>query len=203
MTDQSSDTKNKIIEVARLLFASQGFEGTSVRDIAKAAGVNIASLNYHFTNKENLFTEILRLGYAECSNEMRRFYSEENPKLEDVLVHLFRYFKEKSHDLISYFKMMMSAQHSHHMTSQGTEDENIGPPGGKVIFEAILKEINNPRVSEEDLHWAIKCLFNQVIHSSIMYNCCFKQNTLPYTSIEDIEKSIRRLCRLVLKDLSH
>ena len=58
MTDQSTDTKQKIMEVARVLFANQGFEGTSVREIAKAAEVNIASVNYHFSNKENLFAGV-------------------------------------------------------------------------------------------------------------------------------------------------
>ncbi len=76
----------------------------------------------------------------------------------------------------------------------------IGPPGGKVIVEAILKEVGG-NVSEEDQHWALKCLFSHVIHSSIMYNCCFKQNNIPYTTNADIEKSIRRLCRVVIEDL--
>lgn len=188
------------MEVARILFANQGFEGTSVREIAKGAEVNIASVNYHFTNKENLFNEILNLGYVDCSNEIRAFYELNNPKLEDVLVHVFHYFSHKSHDLLTYFKMMMSTQHSHKMAAQGTEDEMLGPPGGKVIVEAILKEVGS-NVSDEDQHWALKCLFSHVIHTSLMYNCCFKHNNIPYTTDEDIDKSIRRLCRVVVQDL--
>jgi len=42
----SDDTKDKIIKAAKILFASKGYEGTSVRDIAKAAEVNVASVNY-------------------------------------------------------------------------------------------------------------------------------------------------------------
>ena len=94
----------------------------------------------------------------------------------------------------------MSTQHSHHMTAKGTEDEMLGPPGGSVIVEALKKEVGET-ISEEDLHWAMKCLFSHVIHTSLMYNCCFKQNNIPYTSDTDIEKSIRRLCRVVLQDL--
>jgi AcrR family transcriptional regulator len=200
MADHSTDSKHKIMEVARVLFANQGFEGTSVREIAKAADVNIASVNYYFTNKENLFAGVIRLGYVDCSVYLRAYYDTEQPKLDDLLVHLFNYFSLKSHDLVSFFKMMMSTQHSHHMASHGTEDEMIGPPGGKVIVEAILKEVGG-NVSEEDQHWALKCLFSHVIHSSLMYNCCFKQNNIPYTTNEDIEKSIRRLCRVVIEDL--
>lgn len=133
MTDQSTDTKNKIIEVARVLFAEQGFEGTSVREIAKSAEVNIASVNYHFNNKENLFNEILRASYLECSCAIRAFYEKENPKVEDILIHIFRYFTENSHDLITFFKMMMSSQHSHKMVCQGPDtDERFGPPGINV-----------------------------------------------------------------------
>ena len=200
MNESSSDTKHKIMEVARVLFANHGFEGASIREIAKEANVNVASINYHFSNKENLFTEILRMGYVECSQSMRLLYNTQQPMLEDLLVHFFRYFLNKSHDLISYFKMMMSTQHSHHLTSQGTGDELLGPPGGHVIVEAIMKEVGGS-LPQEDLHWALKCLFSHVTHNSLMYNCCFKDNTIPFTTIDDIEKSIRRLCRVVVKDL--
>jgi AcrR family transcriptional regulator len=200
MTDQSNDTKIKIMEAARVLFASQGFEGTSIREIAKAAEVNLASVNYHFNNKEKLFTEILHRGYSECSEHMREFYNSHHPTLEEALVHLFHYFLNKSHDLVSYFKMMMSAQHSHNMAAQGTEDEHLGPPGAKVITEALIKEIG-PHITEEDVHWAIKSLFSHVTHIALMYSCCFKDNQLPFTKIPDLEKNLRRLCRVVIKEL--
>lgn len=199
MTDNSTDTKNKVLDVARILFAKQGFEGTSVRDIAKEAEVNVASINYHFNNKENLFSEILRIGYTECSTELRSFYDCEQPKLEDLLLHLFRYFI-KSHDLLAYFKMMMSAQHSHHMVSANTEDGEMGPPGAKVIVESILKEVDN-KLSQEDLHWALKTLFSHIVHTSIMFNCCFKESKIPFTSLPDLEKNIQRLTRVVLLEL--
>lgn len=201
MTDQSIDTKQKILDVARVLFAEQGFEGTSVREIAKRAEVNIASLNYHFSNKENLFNEILKMSYLECSQEIRQFYERENPKLEDVLVHVFRFFTYKSHDLITFFKMMMSTQHSDKMTCHGQgEDEKFGPPGGSVIIEAIQKEVG-ATLSEEDQHFAVKSLFSHVVHMSLMSKCWFKKNNIPYTSEAHIEKNIRRLCQVVLNEL--
>ena len=44
-----------IIESAIDLFSIKGFEGTSVREIAKKAGVNVAMINYYFVSKEKLF----------------------------------------------------------------------------------------------------------------------------------------------------
>lgn len=44
----------QIMEAAEKLFADKGFEGTSVRDIAEGAGVNLAMISYYFGSKEKL-----------------------------------------------------------------------------------------------------------------------------------------------------
>jgi AcrR family transcriptional regulator len=56
---QGSARKQAIIEAARPLFAQNGFHGTSVRDIAKAADVSEALLYKHFPSKEALYDEML------------------------------------------------------------------------------------------------------------------------------------------------
>jgi AcrR family transcriptional regulator len=201
MNDLSLETKSKIMDAARVLFALQGFEGTSIREIASQADVNVASVNYHFTNKEKLFSEILRSGYLECSQTMRNYFNLESPQLEDLLVYMFNYFSVKSHDLLTYFKMMMSGKHSHHMTAYGTEDEMLGPPGGKVIADCIQKELKKS-LGPNELAWAVRTLFTHVTHTSILYQCCFHENKIPFTELADLELGIRRLTRLVLQDLS-
>lgn len=195
MTDQSNDTKNKIMEVARVLFATHGFEGTSVREIARVAEVNVASLNYHFSSKEKLFHEILRQGHADCSADIKAM-SEKGLSLEELQVEIFRYFQTKSHDLMSHFKMMMSTEQKMIVP----EGEDPGPPGGIFVVEKILSEAGHS-VSEEDLHWALKTLFSHTVHMSLMYNCCFKNNDVPFSGREDIEKGIRRLTKIVLREL--
>ena len=49
-----SDKQLQIIETAEKLFSSKGYDGTSVRDIADEAGVNIAMISYYFGSKEKL-----------------------------------------------------------------------------------------------------------------------------------------------------
>jgi AcrR family transcriptional regulator len=49
-----SDKQIQIMEAAERLFADHGFSGTSVRDIAEAAGVNLAMISYYFGSKEKL-----------------------------------------------------------------------------------------------------------------------------------------------------
>lgn len=46
------------MDSAELLFSRKGFDGTSVRDIAEAAGFNTAMISYYFGSKEKLMEEI-------------------------------------------------------------------------------------------------------------------------------------------------
>lgn len=52
-------TRDRIIEAAEVLFAVNGYDGTSLRDITEQAGVNVAAVNYHFGSKENLLADLL------------------------------------------------------------------------------------------------------------------------------------------------
>ena len=57
----------QIILTAERLFANKGFDGTSVRDIADEAGVNIAMISYYFGSKEKLMEAIFeeRIGHVQ------------------------------------------------------------------------------------------------------------------------------------------
>ena len=53
------DTKKKILEVSLELFAQKGFDGVSVREIAKAVGVRESALYKHYKNKEDILDKIV------------------------------------------------------------------------------------------------------------------------------------------------
>lgn len=53
------DKKEHIMTHAIQLFADKGFEATSIRDLAKAADVNVAMVNYYFGSKEKLIEAIV------------------------------------------------------------------------------------------------------------------------------------------------
>ncbi|MCW8092205.1 TetR/AcrR family transcriptional regulator [Alteromonas sp. ASW11-130] len=56
----STKTKVRILNAAEMLFAEQGFQQTSMRQITSQAEVNLASVNYHFGNKKNLIQSVLK-----------------------------------------------------------------------------------------------------------------------------------------------
>lgn len=56
----AQDTRTRLIESAILHFASKGFDGTGIREIAKSANANSALVAYHFCGKEGLYVEALK-----------------------------------------------------------------------------------------------------------------------------------------------
>lgn len=60
-----SDTRKRLLEVAGEEFATHGFRNATIRDICKKADANIAAVNYHFGDKAQLYSEVLRQYAAE------------------------------------------------------------------------------------------------------------------------------------------
>ncbi|MFV0430943.1 MAG: TetR/AcrR family transcriptional regulator [Alphaproteobacteria bacterium] len=52
-------TRQKILTQAEKLFATQGYGKTMAKDIAQKAGVDLASINYHFGSKDGLYQAVL------------------------------------------------------------------------------------------------------------------------------------------------
>src|ERR1700760_1239923 len=60
MSRPRSDTRERIQDVARELFASQGVQRTSLQDIADKLGLTKPALYYHFTSREDLVRSIVQ-----------------------------------------------------------------------------------------------------------------------------------------------
>jgi AcrR family transcriptional regulator len=67
---QPAGTRERILEAALPLFAARGFDGTSTRQVAQAAGVNVATLAYHFEGKEGLYREVITRLHADLAAAM-------------------------------------------------------------------------------------------------------------------------------------
>jgi len=73
-------TKAAVFGAAERLFALNGFQNVSVRDITAEAGVNLASVNYHFGSKDALLFEIFRRRTSELNRERARMLHEANER---------------------------------------------------------------------------------------------------------------------------
>lgn len=60
MPVESQETHERILSAGEKLFAEHGFDGTTLRQITRLAGANLAAVNYHHGDKESLYLEIIR-----------------------------------------------------------------------------------------------------------------------------------------------
>ena len=97
------DKKQTIIEAAMELFADKGFEGTSIRELAAKAGVNIAMVNYYFGSKEKLF---------EAMVEEKSTYFRE--RLNSVLIDESKNELQKIDTIIEDYVNRITSQHKYH-----------------------------------------------------------------------------------------
>lgn len=67
-----TEGRQLILDTAARLFREEGYASTSLRDIAAECGVTTGSLYHHFGSKEEIVTEVLRIGVVRVSDEVRR-----------------------------------------------------------------------------------------------------------------------------------
>lgn len=64
---RSLETRARVLDAAEKLFAERGFDGASLRDMAKLAGVHLAQVNFHGGAKEDLFFTVVARRAGELS----------------------------------------------------------------------------------------------------------------------------------------
>jgi len=80
----AAQTRQLLLDVARLRFIRDGYAATTVRDIADDAGVNVALINRYFTSKEGLFEACLGSAVADLSK------GTDNLTLDDIATRMVR-----------------------------------------------------------------------------------------------------------------
>jgi AcrR family transcriptional regulator len=97
MPKKKLSTRELLIKVSGKLFADNGFKGTSIKMIASQSKQNIASVNYHFGSKENLYIEVLKVVLAAMGtlNDSEKKFRNKKEAIADVqefissLCHIF------------------------------------------------------------------------------------------------------------------
>jgi AcrR family transcriptional regulator len=81
-------TRNKVIAAARQLFSENGYEGATIRDIAAAAGMSTGAVFANFSDKSDLFREIMFSDFSKLVAEMREAAGRARG-IEDALLKIF------------------------------------------------------------------------------------------------------------------
>lgn len=105
-----NDKQVQIMTTAENLFAKKGFDGTSVRDIAEAAGVNIAMISYYFGSKDKLMQALFETRTANVRMRVESLLKDDRLEpLEKVNV-LIDDYVERAFRNQQFYKIMICEQ---------------------------------------------------------------------------------------------
>lgn len=170
MKNNSDDTKSRILDAGEELFAESGFDGVSARDITKLANCNVASINYYFGGKDNLYNEVCRRRLNALRDIRIDSINAVMSKDYDVsLEELLRAFSDAFLAPLledpkgrSFLKLMTREMLYPHMRAGMCVEEMIMPVF-KLLLEAMLKIC--PGLDNAKAAWSIHSLIAQLIHT--------------------------------------
>ncbi len=81
-TAPKKSTKKKLLQSAAVIFTEKGYPNTSIAEICKMAGANIASVNYHFHSKDALYRAVLHYTFAQAESLYPADLAEDTPAEE-------------------------------------------------------------------------------------------------------------------------
>ncbi len=89
--NEFNEKQIQILQVAEELFAEKGFDGTSIREIAKKANINIAMVSYYFGSKEKLLEALIFFRTSDLKMQLENLFTEDLSPMEkiDKLIELY------------------------------------------------------------------------------------------------------------------
>ena len=118
----TKDKRQEILAAAEALFADNGFEGTSVRDIAQAASVNIAMISYYFGSKEKLLDELVALRSSYTLGFLQEIGNDNTLAPWDKMEKLIDYYVDK---ILSHRRFHCIMTHLYSTTNSEKIEEMI------------------------------------------------------------------------------
>ncbi|WP_077621231.1 forespore capture DNA-binding protein RefZ [Sediminibacillus massiliensis] len=105
---KNNATKQKVMDAACQLFFTKGYHGTSVRDIAKLASVNVSLINYYFKSKQGLLESTVTSYYEQYLDQVETTIAatENQPKTDRLkkLIETIIQYKQGRHQFSCFIQ---------------------------------------------------------------------------------------------------
>ena len=124
--EKSEHSRTRLLDAAEALFAEKGFRDTSVREITTAAHCNVAAINYHFQNKDNLYKEVY----------VRRVRQLREARISAIDGVMSRGREATLEELIGTY-------------ARSFLEPLMEEPSGQAAMMLMTREMNEPRLSKE------------------------------------------------------
>jgi len=159
------DTRTSILAAARRIFARQGLDGTSVREVAEAAKVNNAMIYYHFKDKEDLYQAVLADSFFGLNNiwneEVFRSTATTREKIQQYVEKFIRY--EQANE---YIRMIMAMEFAG--SGNLAVCEKYFADNYTRLIKIFKDGMKNGDLKKSDPSLAVGSLFGIIVHNFIM-----------------------------------
>ncbi|MEN8688001.1 MAG: TetR/AcrR family transcriptional regulator, partial [Desulfuromonadales bacterium] len=163
------DTRAALMESATKLFLANGFENVSIRQITMASGSNVASVNYHFSDKTGLYREVLANLLDSITREKLALLEKldrqkPSAQLEEILTAYIRSFFD-SHTCSPDSDRLMQTIYREMGPDAVTGDlvaTRLIVPINRAFKDLILK--TSPGLGEKRASFCVSSITGQVLH---------------------------------------
>lgn len=201
--NDNQNSKERILKVASKLFAQKGFAGTSVREISKAAGVNVAMISYFWGGKKELFQGIVnntiekQTRYAKSALDFA--INPEDLSKEQQIELMYRTVDKA----IEFFYSDMSSELLTILTHGQKEKEIFGNlplfKYGKKLFAALF----NLKENDKEVILTLVSIITLINAPRLMPNFSLQlmnQRTFHQEDIKIIRKNVRTYMNALLRE---
>lgn len=144
--------RDRIIEAATRLFAALGYDGTSTRMIAEAAGLNVATVAYHVGGKRDLYLIVMERAHRAERQVLEKALAEMTPDVEGVLTLVDRYVE------LCMAQPEIPALWMHRWLSDAADvahlDDDYVRPLMEIVSEAVRRVVSD-EVDLDFLVWTV------------------------------------------------
>ena len=172
MSGSPQDTKRRILDVAEELFSEQGLDRVSVRDIIRAAKVNIASVSYHFGGKEELIAAVferrispVNTARIEALDRLETKAGKKSPNVEQIMEAFIRPAVEccegDEQGAKAFAKLFGRCIAETRPELENWLRKQFAPVAARME-EALMRAL--PHLSRGDIFWRMKFTFGSLHH---------------------------------------
>lgn len=193
----------QIIEVAERLFAQKGFAGTSIRDIAQEADINVSMVSYYFGSKEKLIEALFKYRTGETRSRLETIIMNEDLTPIQKVYIMIDGVIERLMDNQCFHNIMMREQLSSERTPVISDYILNLKIRNMELMQKLIKEGQDTGVFVKNIDMSLMTTtlygtVNQAIATQEFYR---KMNHLENMSDEEFQNFIKRKLSHHLKNL--